>query len=419
MKIQLNEIPIKEVSKGYIQFNKELKSNSVTLLKNTNYEKYYQKGIEGKLEYIKKKEWRYGVFGKQHWGIKMHGLSPYIGRMTPAMAYWLVVNSSKRGDNVLDPFGGVGTVALESSLLGRNPISIDISPYANLIATAKFDHMSLEDEIKYLKTLSKNNICGIGQVPPEVGSFFNSKTLDEILYYGNCFVKDNNKFELACLMGILHGNRPGYLSGYTGCIIPMKLRTSLHPKYNPSRDIPEYRSVLPRLVGKLTIMFSDSLVNKPLKGKCLHQNSKDLSRLHSGSVDVIISSPPYYDTLNYVDSNWLRLDILKACGFTSGDINDVEANMTQHKNSYLDDMCKIGIELKRVLKTKGKIIFVLGDVHTSKGTINTAENISNNYAKIGFNTIEIVNDEIPRNKCAVQNKKHEMKFDRLLIMESE
>jgi len=67
----------------------------------------------------------------------LHGLHPYPARMIPQIAHRLIEKYSRRGDVVLDPFCGSGTVLLESMLLGRNSIGIDLNPLAILLARAK------------------------------------------------------------------------------------------------------------------------------------------------------------------------------------------------------------------------------------------------------------------------------------------
>ena len=77
------------------------------------------------------------TFADADTGRGLHGLHPYPARMIPQIAHKLIEKYSKRGDIVLDPFCGSGTVVLESRLLGRNSIGIDLNPLAILLARAK------------------------------------------------------------------------------------------------------------------------------------------------------------------------------------------------------------------------------------------------------------------------------------------
>ncbi|MEM4668919.1 MAG: DNA methyltransferase [Thermofilum sp.] len=76
-----------------------------------------------------------------------HGLYFYPAKFIPHVVRYALVNYTKEGDVVFDPFCGHGTVAIESSLLGRNVICWDLNPLAEIIArSATFEgELSLED----------------------------------------------------------------------------------------------------------------------------------------------------------------------------------------------------------------------------------------------------------------------------------
>jgi DNA modification methylase len=196
----------------------------------------------------------------------------------------------------------------------------------------------------------------------------------------------------------------------TGYIIPYI------PKPLP---IAEYREVIPRLIEKSKRMYSDPIPEK-INSKVLLGDAKKLD-IDDKSVDLIISSPPYYHTLDYVHSNRLRLWF---AGVSFEDQKILSESLIQQRYSYLNSMREVGIELNRVLKDEGQCIFILGDVHLSaKNSLNTAEDISKLYEEIGFRTDAIVSDEIPASRTTIikykgaegiQSKK--AKLDRILVM---
>ena len=213
-------------------------------------------------------------------------------------------------------------------------------------------------------------------------------------------------------MGILHGNRPGYLSVWTGCIIPMTPRPVTHPKYRPDKDKSEYRAVIPRMAAKIMRMYSTGF---PLKtnAKIMLGDARQLE-LTDDSVDVVICSPPYYNTLDYVGQNRVRLYFL---GLNKEKQEILKNDLIQKTKTYLDEMTQVGKELKRVLKPNSLIIFVLGDVHRTKYSINTASEVSRIYQEqLGFSEVVTVNDEIPLNKVASHTKRR--KFDRILVLKN-
>nr|MDO8116246.1 DNA methyltransferase [Candidatus Sigynarchaeota archaeon] len=356
--------------------------------------------------------WRTGGYDKQHWGVWLHSLSPYQGRIKPAFAHWLIKIFSTEGDMIWDPFCGIGTVPFESALLGRRSIGTDLNPYAYLIASAKLNVGTIKEHLAYLKNIKDIDVSGIStdHVPDWIKAYFHERTLKEILYLNDKF-RDDNKFLHACLMGILHGNRPGYLSVYTGCIIPMKPRPADHPKYRIDKDKPEYRPVIPRMAAKVMRMFENELPNFP-GNKILNEDARHTS-LAADSVDCVISSPPYYDTLDYVGTNKVRLYFL---GLDIENQNELKDDLIQDKGTYIEEMIKVGNEVKRVLKPEHYLVFVLGDVHYTKKSINTAEEVSKIYKDLDYEFVDMVGDEIPGNKTASRTKRQ--KFDRILVMKN-
>jgi hypothetical protein len=76
-----------------------------------------------------------------------HSLFGLRGRFFPRMVRVLSNTLSKGNDKVfLDPFGGVGTLGIEASLLGLRSQSFDINPFFTLVARAKEKALSLSDE---------------------------------------------------------------------------------------------------------------------------------------------------------------------------------------------------------------------------------------------------------------------------------
>ncbi len=360
---------------------------------------------------IHKKKWKFEPYKKQNWGHWFHSIAPYVGRIKPAFAHWIIKDSTNKNDVILDPFCGVGTVLLESDLLGRKSVGVDLNPYAIRIAKAKFDRNGLDKEIKFLENIKIETMnINLSKIPKEIKEYYHPKTLKEIICLINILNKQKKDFLFGCLLGIIHGHRPQHLSMRTGYILP----------YIPSpKPIAEYRELIPRMISKIKRMYKDEI---KISSDCKIINENILTaRILNESIDKIISSPPYYNTLDYVSANRIRLWF---AGINFEKQTELKSNLFQHKNSYLEDMLKVGKKLHSTLKKNGQIFFVLGDVHISKKTtLYTAENISDLYSSIGFKTEAIIKDSIPAEKTTIVkyggqdsiDKKKE-KFDKILIL---
>jgi len=349
---------------------------------------------------INQANWRKRPYNSQGWANWLHRMSAYVGRIKPSMAHWIIKAASKKGDTILDPFCGVGTVVLEADLMGRIGMGVDLNPYPFTITRAKFNRNPLEEELRWLDSIdidtSKINLENCSK---DVKKFYHPATLKEIIFIRDLIIKERKYFLLGCLLGIIHGHRIGHLSAVTSLVIP----------YNPRTD-PEYRAVLPRLKEKVERMYLDGFSIKT-KSKAYHADARRLP-LDNDSADLIISSPPYFNTLDYVNDNRLRLEFL---GFDKTKRDALKSKLIQDKPNYLNEMCKAGKEIQRVIKNNGYCIFILGDLHSAKVVINTAKEVSKVYEELGFKIHGVIDDSMPTNKCVPSTYKRK-KLDRILIM---
>ena len=66
-----------------------------------------------------------------------HGYHRYPAKFIPQIVSRLIEKYTKEGDLVVDPFGGCGTTLVESNVMCRPSIVVDINPVAVLITKAK------------------------------------------------------------------------------------------------------------------------------------------------------------------------------------------------------------------------------------------------------------------------------------------
>ncbi|MGA9778722.1 MAG: DNA methyltransferase, partial [Verrucomicrobiia bacterium] len=240
----------------------------------------------------------------------LHQLSPYIGKIKSSMAASLITQFTHKGELIYDPFSGSGTVALEAWLARRRVIANDLSPYAALLSKAKLSpYHSTEEAFDDIKRASKEVTHSIGQidlrfVPKWVRQFFHPETLRETLAWVAVLKKRRKDFLLSCLLGILHHQRPGFLSYPSSHTVPY-LRLKRFPR-NRFPKLYDYRSVRDRLEAKV----KRALKRKPGLDFSLFRRcySKDAaSFIPDSQVDAIVTSPPYMRQLDYGRDNRLRL----------------------------------------------------------------------------------------------------------------
>ena len=239
-------------------------------------------------------------------------IAPYIGRVKTSIARYLIDNLSQPGDVIVDPFCGSGIIPYEAIASQRQVRCGDINPYAVLLTRAKlFAPSSLDEALGQLEIVWKiatTSFQGqdLRKVPQWVRAFFHPKTLREILSFREACVKTNSYFLFACLLGILHHQRPGFLSFPSSHLVPY-LRDRLYPK----EDYPEmydYREVHPRLEAKIRRAYRRIPPKNDCSAEVYYQHAEQFP--YTGKVSAVITSPPYMNELDYVRDNRLRLWVI-------------------------------------------------------------------------------------------------------------
>jgi len=76
-------------------------------------------------------------FAGQKTAYASHGLHSFAAKFPPQLAGWGIERYSRPGETVLDPMAGSGTTLVEARLLGRHALGADIDPLARLIGRVK------------------------------------------------------------------------------------------------------------------------------------------------------------------------------------------------------------------------------------------------------------------------------------------
>ncbi len=288
-----------------------------------------------------------------------HQLSPYIGKTKSSMAAALLQEYAKPGDVVCDPFSGCGTFALEAWMASCHVLANDLSPYAHLLTRAKlFPYGSLDDALTDLGTMA-NSVArrrirsDLRRVPGWIRAFFHPDTLKEILAWTDVLMTQHRWFLLACLMGILHHQRPGFLSFPSSHTVPY-LRVKSFPRYRFPK-LYAYRSVLDRLEAKVRRAFKrEPKLNLALSRRCFSTTAEKLKV--SGDIDLVITSPPYMRQLDYGRDNRLRLWFL-GCK----DWHSLDDAVSPDEDAFLALMNRCFARWRAALKPNGYCVLVIGD----------------------------------------------------------
>jgi hypothetical protein len=299
----------------------------------------------------------------------LHQLAPYIGKMRPSTARKLILEFTREGELIVDPFVGSGTVALEAFINRRQIVCADTNPYAHLLTMAKlYPPNNLALAIKRVKDryshISIQKVQTRPLNPKWVSGFFHPETLAETRAIAVECRRQGDYFTMACLLGILHHQRPGFLSYPANHLVPYLL-TKKYPR-SKFKSMYSYRAVLPRLLAKVERAYRRfPSLDFGSSRRCSKGNGLELP-LHGESVDAIITSPPYMDNLDYFRDNRLRLWFL---GVKDG---LPSSNQSQSLEEFRAFMTKTFLYAHRVLRKGGYCILVLGTVKREDHHYRTA-----------------------------------------------
>jgi hypothetical protein len=328
----------------------------------------------------------------------LHQLSPYIGKLKSSIAGSLIAQFTEKGDLVYDPFSGSGTVALEAWAAGRNIVANDLSPYAALLTRAKlFPYPSLNAATKDIEKLAEDaeevrKAVDLRKVPCWVREFFHPETLRETLGWALTLRERRRWFLLASLLGILHHQRPGFLSFPSSHTVPYLRRKAFPLAKFP--ELYEYRPLRNRLDAKVKRAFRRVPdLDRGLVRNCFSKSAHSLSP--KVRVDAIITSPPYMRQLDYARDNRLRLWFLGI-----EDSRALDGEISPRKDAFLKLMAQCFKKWKVILKPEKYCILVVGDGSSEVSGANLPELISHIATKEvgGYTHISDHTEAIPNER---------------------
>jgi len=306
-------------------------------------------------------------YGSRAWGNPLHSLCSYQGKLKPSIAYFLIKLFTDPGDRVLDPFSGSGTIPLEARLQGRIAIANDLQELAYILSFAKTSSVDLDalhsKTVHFLDFISNtephSNALEAAKcfgLNGPLSEYFHPKNLAEIVNARD-FMKQrlvNLDGELALIFSaflhILHGNRPYALSRTSHPVTPLKPKGPF-----------EYRDIAPRIKAKLEKSVSAGSLPLELglgllEGKAYWGSYEAIPE--DGTIDAVITSPPFAGSTRFYSSNWMRL---WAAGWEPDDFR-------QRKTKFLEEQQKKGLSVYSKffdhaaswLKPGGRLILHLG-----------------------------------------------------------
>jgi DNA methylase len=250
---------------------------------------------------------------------RFHSICPYFA-MFPEEFVQKHIVWSEPGDIVLDPFAGRGTTVFQALLSDRNAIGGDTNSVAVCVSRAKADPPRMVDVLSRIDDLERSSRHRSRRDPSidgDNGEFFDlcfhHSTLRQVSHLREQLRWKRSRvdaFIAALALGVLHGES----HKTEWCFSNRMPRTiSTKPAYSvrwwkehglvaPARDVFDI------LRGVALYRYASPLPDR--RGRVAHCDAR---KLHTrfpnafGKVSLVVTSPPYLDTTDYVEDQWLRL----------------------------------------------------------------------------------------------------------------
>ena len=227
----------------------------------------------------------------------VHSLARYPSKFVPAIPAWAIETFSKPGDLVLDPFSGSGTTSVEAILAGRRAFASDISPFSCLATEAKTTFAApelIEREALKLR-IALANLPLVPRLQFDLDTFwFSAEHLSEFASIRQVIESEIDPslraFFLTCLAATIR--KFGFQD-----------EAQIKVKRDPKKVIsgtPSPRQlldgVLQRQVDRL-ISFN-RLADVNCSSRVVRCSADSLASV-APMADLIVTSPPYINAMNY------------------------------------------------------------------------------------------------------------------------
>ncbi|MFY9658109.1 MAG: DNA methyltransferase [Methylocystis sp.] len=289
----------------------------------------------------------------------------YRACFKPQLPRFFIDRLSAPGEAVHDPFMGRGTTPIEAALAGRRPVGNDVNPLSLLLTRPRLNPPTLPEVAARLD-----------EVPWEKGEieredllvFYHPETLRQLSAL-RCFLLKRAPLEAEpdatddwirmVALNRLTGHSPGFFSVYT---LPPNQAVSIEAQ----RKINEKRAQTPppRDVARLILKKSRALLAEDgpprVEGLLGAGDAATTHFIPSGSIRLVVTSPPFLDVVQYESDNWLR------SWFAGVDSAQVKISAHRSEADWSAMVAAVLGELARVLTPGGHVAFEVGEVKNGR-----------------------------------------------------
>jgi DNA modification methylase len=295
-----------------------------------------------------------------------HGFHTYPARMHWATAARIIDALAPENGHVVDPFCGSGTVLIEARVAGRASTGIDLNPLAVRLSKLKSEPMPrpLLEELALLgsdlRERSEQRVQARDPVRAKLPR-------EELAWYDTHVLK-----EMAGLLEEIEQVEHGRLR--EACLLVF---SSLVVKFSRQRSDTSEHAVERRLRKGLVSEFFERKTYElcerlaALEAECqgprpriVEGDARDVGRMVPGRADLILTSPPYGGTYDYVAHHqrrfaWLGLDPKR---FAASEIG--ARRHGDHAGRFEQELLEVMSTCAEALRPGALLVMLMGDART-------------------------------------------------------
>ena len=296
----------------------------------------------------------------------LHEIS-YRACFKPQLPAFFIDRLTNPGDTVYDPFAGRGTTLLEAALRGRLPAGCDINPLAQALLWPRLRPPQPGDVRARLDRL---DLLSPGEVPEKLLAFYHPETLVEICALRAYLMAreqdgrmdDLDRWIRMVVVNRLTGHSTGFLSVYTlppnqAVSVASQLKINARRRQTPPRR--DLRAIVNRKSATLLADVDEAtrqmLADVGSRGR-FHTGSCTSRFWRTGSVQLVVTSPPFLDVVNYAADNWLR------CWFCGVDSSGVAIGVHTTVHAWRRFIEAAFRQIARLLSPGAYVAFEVGEV---------------------------------------------------------
>lgn len=341
-----------------------------------------------------------------------HDIHPYPAKFIPQIPGHLIARLSLRGDLVMDPFGGSGTTALEAVRLGRRAISVDanrVGVLAGRVKTSRLDRVAIRD----IHSIRTALLANLEELPSDAAVLIQQyqQYIPEIHNRTKWF-SETSTGELALIRSLIQ-KLDTQTARDVSSLAMSRIIFRVSNQDSETRYASKPRSISSGETTKHFLKALDAVVRDVQEtasdirfgvAEFVEADTRYLNttQFPNDSVDLIVTSPPYGNAMDYHLYHRFRLFWL---GSDPKELakHEVGSHLRHQKESngydhYRYELGQCVTQMARVLRSGRYAAIIVGDALYDGTTYSGGKLVSELGETAGLKTIDVIERPLHRTK---------------------